>query len=118
MKFNLGILLMLSLLIGFAIVSGRTNAQQPGDSACDMVAHALTDSQQIKPGNVRGEVEKTFTRDGGAQFPNSTRYVYKKCRYLHIDVEFELKAVPGQLFSADDVVAKTSKLYVDYSAKD
>jgi hypothetical protein len=39
-------------------------------------------------------------------------------RYLHIDVEFDPKTVPGHLFSPEDVVVETSKLYVDYSAKD
>ena len=117
MKFYLKLSLMF-LLAGFSLVSGQGAGRQSQYSACDIVGQALTDSQQIKTGNVRGEVERYFERDGGAQFPNSTKYVYKKCRYLHIDVEFESKAVPGHLFSPGDVVVRTSKLYVDYSAKD
>ena len=72
----------------------------------------------ITAGVARREVEKYFERDGGAQFPTSTSYVYIACHYLHLDVEFETKGLPGRLFSPDDVVVKASKLYVDYSSKD
>lgn len=108
---------LFSLAFTLALAAGHGTGGQT-NSSCGDVEQALKDSEQIKAGVVRGEVEKYFVQDGGLQFPRSTRYVFSKCPYLHMDVEFEPKAVPGQLFSADDVVVKTSKLYVDYSAKD
>ena len=109
--------LLLSLAIVFPLTGGQEARPQPC-SVCDLVGQALKDSQQIRAGVARREIERYFERDGGAQFPSSTRYVYAGCRYLHIDVEFETKSVAGQLFSPDDLVVKTSRLYVDYPMKD
>jgi hypothetical protein len=116
MKFHLK--LSLILLVAGLSLAGQDTGRQSQDSGCEVVVQALKDSQEIKNGNVRWEVERKFERDGGGQFPTSTRYVYKQCHYLHLDVEFDPKAVPGRLFSPEDVVARTSKLYVDSSAKD
>ncbi len=52
------------------------------------------------------------------QFPAKTRYVYPKCNYLHIEVEFELLR-PADISSLpNDRVIGVSKLYVDNPAKD
>jgi hypothetical protein len=95
-----------------------TQHDQSQDSSCAVIQQALTDYQRMKVGITRGEVEKYFAQDGGAQFPSSTRYVYPRCHYLHLDLEFEAKGPADRLFSPDDTVTKTSKRYVDYSAKD
>jgi hypothetical protein len=64
------------------------------------------------------EVEKYFRQGGGLQFPAKMRYVYPKCDYLHVDVEFEL-ARPAQILSTpEDRVVGVSKLYVEYPAAD
>jgi hypothetical protein len=111
-------LLLIILVVAISLMAGQATGGGQSDTSCALVGQALTDSQQIKVGIARGEVERFFEREGGAQFPGSTKYVYKKCRYLHIDVEFETKGAPGQLFSSNDLVVKTSKLYVDFPAKD
>jgi hypothetical protein len=109
--------LLLSLAVMFPLTVGQEAGPQPF-SVCDVIGQALKNSQQIGAGVPRREVERYFERDGGAQFPSSTRYVYAQCRYLRIDVEFETKGVAGQLFSPDDLVVKTSRLYVDSPTKD
>jgi hypothetical protein len=83
-----------------------------------MVQQALVDYARIKSGLTRREVEKYFMQQGGVQFPGSTHYLYRKCRYLHVDVDFTSKGTGDRLFSPDDVVTKASQLYVDYTAKD
>lgn len=95
-----------------------TQHNQSQDSPCAVIQQALSDYQHIKVGITRGEVEKYFAQDGGLQFPTSTRYVYPRCQYLHVDVEFDAKGPADRPFSPDDTVTKTSKLYVDYSVKD
>jgi len=116
MKFYVTLLLV-SLAVAFSLAGGQGTSPKV-NSPCGVVAQALKDSEQVKVGVARREVEKYFEREGGVQFPSSTRYIYAKCPYLHIDVKFEPKAIPGQLFSPDDLVAETSKLYVGYSTKD
>jgi hypothetical protein len=106
------------IVISFALLIGSRRAQQTSDSSCALVQQALTDYQRLRVGNTRAAVERYFQQDGGAQFPGNTRYVFPKCQYLHVEIEFELKGSAGQLFSSDDIVTKISKLYVDYQAKD
>jgi len=67
----------------------------------------------------RREVEKYFVSDGGLQFPNSTRYVYPKCVYIKLEVDFS--PAPSRdraLASAEDIVTRVSKLFVNYPVKD
>ena len=99
-------------------LAAGTQHDQGQDSSCVVIQQALTDCQRIKVGITRGEVEKYFAQEGGAQLPPNTRYVYPKCRYLHVDVEFTPKGPPEHLFSREDIVMTVSKLYVEYEAKD
>jgi hypothetical protein len=102
-------------MISIPLIRGSQAQNSP---SCVDVKRALVDHGRIRAGVARREVEKYFVQDGGLQFPGTTRYVYTRCRYLHVDIDFEAKASAGQLFSPDDVVTKVSKLYVDYSARD
>lgn len=116
MRAHIKMFAMLCILV--TPLGAGTQHDQTQDSSCAVIQQALTDYQRIKVGATRGEVEKYFAQDGGVQFPNSTRFVYPRCQYLHLDLEFEAKGPADRPFSPDDTVTKTSKLYVDYSAKD
>jgi hypothetical protein len=85
---------------------------------CGVIDAALSDYQHIKTGITRRDVDRYFELDGGLQFPSSARYVYPKCRYLHLDIEFEAKGNVDRPLSPDDKVVKASRLYVDYPVKD
>ncbi|MGH9774803.1 MAG: hypothetical protein ACRD50_07630 [Candidatus Acidiferrales bacterium] len=90
-----------------------------GDSSpCAVVQQALNDAQQIKIGITRKQVEKYFQRDGGLQVPGNTRYVYPKCDYIKLEVEFTATGSVGHLFSPDDVVTKVSNLTIGYPIRD
>ncbi len=116
MRVQIKMLAMVCILI--TPLGAGTQHDQPQDSSCAVIQQALSDYQRIKVGITRGEVEKYFAQDGGAQFPSSTRYVYPKCHYLHLDLEFGAKGLADRLFSPDDTVTKASKLYAGYSTKD
>jgi hypothetical protein len=120
MKFmtNLVIISISVVIISVVLIRSSHARQAQNPSACGDVQQALVDRDRIKVGIARREVEKYFVQDGGGQFPSTTRYVYTRCRYLHVDIDFEAKGSAGQLFSGNDVVTKVSKLYVDYSTKD
>lgn len=73
---------------------------------------------KLKIGSARGDIERYFSREGGFQVPASTRYVYSRCEYLHVEIDFEL-AKPAEIaFSTTDKITKISKLYVEYPSKD
>lgn len=86
-------------------------------SPCAAVQEALRDYQHVKIGATRGEIEKYFAR-GAAGFPLKTRYVYKRCGEIYLDVHFKLTEPRRGMFSSDDVVTGFSKLTLDYPAKD
>ena len=98
--------------------SQQKAAQTQPRSPCAVVAKALSVTDNIKPGLTRREVEKYFVLDGGMQFAEKTRYVYRNCDYLQLEIEFSLKPYGKDLRSPNDVVTATSKLFVAYPAKD
>jgi len=106
------------LLMGVLFVVSPRAEQDNDRTSCSLIEQALKDYQQIKTAGKRHDIAKYFEPDGGLQFPARTRYVYPKCDYLHVDVEFEL-AKPTEIASGpDDRVISVSKLYVEYPAKD
>ena len=109
---------VISICIAVVTLATTRGSQAQNSPACPVVQQALLDHDRIKAGITRREVEKYFVQDGGAQFPGTSRYVYPRCRYLHVDIDFDAKASEGHLFSPEDAVTKASKLYGDYSAKD
>jgi len=106
------------------VLAGTLSAANPraergnDDVSCPLIEQALKDYQQVRVAPTRREVARYFVPDGGMQFPARTRYAYQKCKYIHVDVEFELLK-PGEISSLpDDKVINVSKLYVEYPAKD
>ncbi len=106
------------LLIGALLAVSPEAEQDMHKTACSLVEQALRDYRQVKRATTRGEVVKYFVPDGGLQFPAKTRYVYPRCEYLHVDVEFEL-VKPSEIASlSEDKVIGVSKLCVEYPAQD
>ena len=99
------------------LASSRAPTTQDAN-ACSVVQQALVASREIKAGATRADVERHFVRDGGVQFRQTTRYVYRQCPYLRLDVDFDVTRGAAASFSPEDKVVKVSKLYVDYSTKD
>ena len=112
------IAVMICLVTTMSWASRQKAAQTQPRSPCAVVAEALTAKDNIKPGMTRSEVEKYFVLDGGMQFAEKTRYVYRNCDYLQVEVEFNLKPSGKDLRSPNDVVTAASKLFVAHPAKD
>jgi hypothetical protein len=109
--------IFLALTLGPIVFYHPAQQPQPA-SGCRLLEQALADYGQLKPGGSRAEVERYFSRDGGFQTSGSTRYVYAKCEYLHVDIEFEVAKPSDVTLSSTDKVTKISKLYAEYPAKD
>src|SRR3984957_1442147 len=110
------------LLLVFAVVAFFTVAKakhsQESQPSCSMAAEeALRNWEKLKPGITRDDVEKMFIRDGGMQFPRSTKYVLPSCGYIKVRIEFE-PAPNKDMFAAEDVVTKVSPLFVAYPSMD
>ncbi len=119
---RLGMVLLCGCLVCLLIAGtspGQPRTGSESSSACTIVRKALDDSQRIKPGMKRRQIEEYFKPDGGLQFPDNTRYVYRACGYIKLEVQFDASPLRGgNLISPDDTVRTASKLYIEYPTMD
>ena len=107
------------LLAGIVVLGSIISAAaQPSrnESCCGMVQKALTAAVKIKPGVTRSDVETSFGLDGGLQAPADSRYVYRGCGFIHLDISFRVSS--NLRFSPGDVVTKVSRPYLAFPAMD
>lgn len=109
--------LIVSITLAMTSLGSSRERSMPQPSSCAAIQEALRDYQHVRVGATRGEIERYFAR-GAVGFPLKTRYVYKRCRDICLDVDFKLSEPRRGMFSSDDVVTSFSKLTLDYPAKD
>ena len=86
---------------------------------CGVIEDALQETGKLKPGMTRDKVEVSFVLDGGLQFERTSRYTFRKCPSIKVDVEFaERGAGSPKEFSATDRVVKVSRPYLEPPAYD
>ena len=112
--------LRFAVLLSAALLAVLSAQDVSGSSsACAVVRQALDDAQRIQPGVKRVDVETYFKYEGGVQFPDNARFVYAKCEYIKLEVEFEPSpSRRNAMTSPDDTVRRVSKLYIEYPVKD
>jgi hypothetical protein len=76
----------------------------------------LPELQSIKVGMTRGELLKVFMEEGGISSRTRHRYVYRKCGYVKVDVEFapvsDNDNTPRD--RPDDRITKISRPYLQF----
>lgn len=65
------------------------NATPYGSEQARWIRENLPELESIKAGMTRGELLKVFMEEGGISTRTWRRYVYRKCGYIKVDVEFE-----------------------------
>ena len=95
------------------------NATPYGSEQARWIRENLPELSSIKPGMTRSELLKVFMEEGGISARTWRRYVYRKCGYVKVDVEF---APVGGDHSGDerpdDRIAKISKPYLELMIMD
>jgi hypothetical protein len=112
--------LFLVLCVVLSSVSGGTSSAAPAsDNACVVVPDALREIDGLKPGDSRDQLERSFELDGGLQSPSKSTYVFKRYRYIKVDIEFSLGG-PGDrpAFLPADRIVKISRLYLEHPVFD
>ena len=101
------------------VVFRTASAQDPAQcDSCALVEEALKTVQGLTPGTPRSKVELDFRADGGLQqIPGPTRYLFKKCPLIKIEVEFTHFEGQQDGMPSDQVV-KVSRPYLEYPASD
>jgi hypothetical protein len=106
----------------FILHQSESPAQAKAEQAsgCALATQALESASKLKPGAIRADVEKDFDPDGGLSMRSRATYVYRRCRYVKIDVEFRIRegSQTTEGFSPDDQVSRVSSPYLAYPVSD
>jgi hypothetical protein len=114
------------LLLLVANSALQAHSPQPSQSETEWVASSLKEMQKIKVGMTRADLLKVFTTEGGLSTGLDRTYVYRKCPYIKVDVEFAAVGRPARdkngrvtlVEASGDVIRKISRPYLEWSVLD
>jgi len=87
--------------------------------AARWISASLQDMRSITPGMTRGELLKVFMEEGGISNRHWRRYVYRKCGFIKVDVEFEPAGNPdNQEENPSDRIKTISKPFLEWAIMD
>jgi hypothetical protein len=83
--------------------------------------HVMRSLSTIKPGMTRKDLSRILDTDGGLSFRAQGRFVYRRCPYIKVDVEFspvdeDANSYPH--WNPDDKIIKISRPYLEYPSSD
>ncbi len=99
---------------------------RPEQDATNWIRDALSEIQTVKLGMNRGQLLSLFTTQGGLATGLKRTYVYRRCPYIKIDVEFEAVGRPARdaegratlVESERDVITAISRPYLAWEVTD
>jgi hypothetical protein len=96
------------------------NATPYGSEQARWIRENLPELESIKVGMTRGELLKVFMEEGGISTRTWHRYVYRKCGYVKVDLEFAFESDKDNtlLDRPDDRITKISKPYLEWTVMD
>jgi hypothetical protein len=110
------------LLFGFCGSAFSQQATQPSqiDSGLTReIATVIDIVNALHPGMTRADVLKNFETEGGLSARQWNHYVYKRCRYIKVDLTFVIAPGADQFKeAATDKISTISKPYLQYSIMD
>ena len=78
----------------------------------------LPELTTVRTGMTRKEVLKVFVEEGGIFSRQGRRYAYRKCQFVHVDVEFTPVGDAGSAEAPGDRITKISKPFLEPSIRD
>lgn len=111
--------------VALKIMPTATGAVPAGSSVVDKastedISGALRDCERIKPGMTRAQLLELFTTEGGLSTARHRTYVYRRCPYIKVNVDFN-PAKPDQSVldeQMSDTISGVSKPYLEWSISD
>jgi hypothetical protein len=95
------------------------NATPYGSEQARWIRENLPELSSIKVGMTRGELLKVFMEEGGISSRTWRTYVYRKCGYVKVDVEFAPAGNDsGGHEQPDDRITKISRPYLQFAVMD
>ncbi len=74
--------------------------------------------KQIRPGDLRQSLARSWKQDGGIQIASTTRYLLQACDMIQISIDFRQVDVTRPFDNPDDIITRVSKPYLQYRAYD
>ena len=114
-------------LLAFCLVTFVSTAailpssESPGaDEHTTWIAKSLKEIETVKVGMTRSDLLRVFQEEGGISTRTSRRYVYRDCKYIKVDVEFEPVGEPENKAtqSPRDKIIKISKPFLERTISD
>lgn len=100
-------------------ISERPAISEDNKDHIEWIVQGLKEIQKIKPGMVRSQLLAIFTVEGGISTRTNRTYVWRRCRYIKVDVEFKpVGDVRSHDESSSDVIVKISRPYLQWSIAD
>jgi hypothetical protein len=114
------IVLMNGTVVQPKIDDGKTINSETDKELTERISEALALCQTIKPGMTRAQLLKMFTTEGGISTAIHQTYVYIRCPYIKVDVDFKLSEPKQGVLEEKptDTVTRISRPYLDWSIKD
>lgn len=116
---NFASLFLVLLVLGIFPTPSRAG-EEVDKNLTKQISNILVECQKIVPGMTRAELLKVFTTEGGLSTARHRTYVYRRCPYLKVDVDFT-PADPKQTALEErptDTISKLSKPYLEWSIVD
>jgi hypothetical protein len=108
----------IAVVLLIAVGQSKVHASDP-KSSCLIIHEVLNTLRPIHPGDTRQELLADFDEDGGLQNAIHTRYVFKRCRSIKVDVEFDVNPENKRFDSLrSDKIVRISKPYLEPPAYD
>jgi hypothetical protein len=111
-------ILVIATILLVAVLAFSLQGKKTEDTAnhVQWVENALKEMQTIKIGMTRKDLLTIFTTEGGFSSAQSRQYVYKKCPFIKVQVEFEpSQSSDKSAESPNDRIIKISKPYLEGS---
>jgi len=115
------IIMTVILIASFCTVLGSYAENTKFDKdLTNKIQKIIEDINAIKPGMTRADLLKIFTTEGGISTRTWQRYVYKRCPYIKVDVEFKPVGDEGgkPQETPEDIIIKISKPFLEFSIMD
>ena len=112
----------MKILVSFlllALMATWSRADTPADrELSSQVSDILKEWSKLTPGTSRAELLKVFTTEGGLSNAGGRRFVYRHCRYIKIDVTFNLTDPNEAREMPTDTIKTLSKPFPEWTVID
>ena len=107
-------------LVTFVSVAAISSETCKPDEHTAWIATSLKEIESMRVGMTRDDLLKVFKEEGGISTRTWRRYVYRDCKYIKVDVEFEPvgEFENKSIQSPSDKIVKISEPFLEWTISD